>query len=221
MRGIASISSALALSMVASTASAAAFVLDFSGVADPSGQTTVGGFYNGGTSGDGNSGTNYGVLFSSNAVVNNIDLGEPDAQPGVLMVGGPGNPVVIDVAAGFETGFAFNYASWTSATLKIYDGFGANGNLLADVVLPATWSNACCNWTPFGVAFAGVAHSVRLTDGGNYTAYDDLTFGGLRPGVGETAIPEPETWALMIGGLGIAGGELRRRRRRGAAAQTA
>ena len=48
-----------------STAASAAVVLDFSGIATTSNNTTVGGFYNGGTSGNGNTGTNFGVDFSS------------------------------------------------------------------------------------------------------------------------------------------------------------
>jgi len=222
MKRMASMSSALALSMAASTASAGVFVLDFNGVADPSGQTTVGGFYNGGTSGDGNSGTNYGAVFSSDAVVNNIDLGEPDAQPGVLLFGVPSNPVVINVAAGFDTGFALNFITNFTASVAVFDGLDGAGTLLGSLSLTDGGCNFCA-WAPAGIAFAGVAKSVRLMSGGNGAAFDDLTFGASRPGsaAGGGVVPEPETWALMIGGLGIAGGELRRRRRRGAAAQTA
>jgi hypothetical protein len=221
MKRMASLSSALALSMAASTASASVFVLDFTGVADPSVQTTVGGFYNGGTSGDGNSGTNYGAAFPSSAVASNIDLGEPDAQPGVLLVGISPHDVVINVAAGFDTGFAVNFITNFSASFEVFDGLGATGTSLGSRSLTDGGCNFCA-WAPAGIAFAGVAKSVRLMDGGNGAAFDDLTFGASRPGsAAGGAVPEPETWALMIGGLGIAGGELRRRRRRDAAAQSA
>lgn len=42
---------------------------------------------------------------------------------------------------------------------------------------------------------------------GQVTRYDDVTIN-----VGGGAVPEPESWALMIGGLGLAGAALRRRR---------
>ena len=217
MKRMASMSSALALSMAASTASAGVFVLDFTGVADPSDQTAVGGFYNGGTSGDGNSGTNYGAAFSDGAEAWNTEPGNP--EKGVLLIELSDADVVINVAAGFGTGFALNYITNFSASFQVFDGLDATGTLLGTLTVS---DNGCqwCAWAPAGIAFAGVAKSVRLMDGGNGAAFDDLTFGSPRPG-SATVVPEPETWALMIGGLGIAGGELRRRRRRGAAAQTA
>ena len=60
---------AAAFILTAGSASAA-IVLDFEGVnaTYPSGFANVGDFYNGGTSSDGTSGTDYGIEFTSNAL---------------------------------------------------------------------------------------------------------------------------------------------------------
>ncbi|HZZ69838.1 MAG TPA: PEPxxWA-CTERM sorting domain-containing protein, partial [Phenylobacterium sp.] len=60
-----------------------------------------------------------------------------------------------------------------------------------------------------GTIYAGEAHidpSATLVD---------LTYDAVGPGT-ITGIPEPETWALMIAGLGLAGVALRSRRRQAA-----
>ena len=74
----------LALAVVSAPVSASVVVLDFKGVANPSNSTTIGGFYNGGTSGDGNSGVNYGVAFSNNALAINSYNGTNEPDPGIL-----------------------------------------------------------------------------------------------------------------------------------------
>ena len=203
----------------ASAATAAPVVLDFTGVATTSNQTTVGGFYNGGTSGDGNSGTNYGVAFSSNALVLNGYNGccEPDAPKTGILFFLSGGAVTIDVAAGFTTGFSFYYASNSDAFINVYDGLGGTGNKLASLSLVTQANSACppgasgfyCTWTPIGVAFSGTAKSIDFGGGANYVAYDDITFGAATPGSGT---PEPAAWALMIAGFGLVGSALRRRR---------
>lgn len=62
------------------------------------------------------------------------------------------------------------------------------------------------------IKFAGPITSLTFTDGG------DEFWHGFTIGIGSAAaVPEPATWAMMIGGFGVIGAALRRRRRAGLA----
>lgn len=194
----------------ASTASAAVVVLDFQGVASPSNSTEVGGFYNGGVSGDGNSGTNYGVAFTSNAVAINSYNGTNEPNPGILFFLSGGS-VTMDYAAGFTNGFSFFYASNSEASVTVYDGVGGTGNVLATLALAINYSDTCsfCVWTPIGVSFAGIGKSIDFAGGADHVAYDNITFGSAIAGGG---VPEPASWAMLIVGFGLVGAATRYRR---------
>jgi hypothetical protein len=191
-------------------ANAAIVSLNFAGVANPNNTASVDGFYNGGTSSDGNSGTNYGVTFSSNALAIDVYNGccEPDSPtPGILFfLDGPS--VTLDYSAGFDTGFSFYYASNTNAFINVYSGLDATGDLLATLSLDVNYDPSCgyCTWTPIGVSFAGTAHSIDFGGAANFVGFDDITFGHDSP-----VVPEPASWALMIAGFGMVGTALRRR----------
>lgn len=205
-------SAAIALS---APATAAVVTLDFTGVATPSNQTTVGGYYNGGTSGDGNSGVNYGVAFSSNALAINSYNGGDEPNPGILFFLS-GGAVTIDYAAGFDTGFSFFYASNSNASVTVWDALGGTGNMLATINLANNFNSGCggyCVWDPIGVNFAGTAKSINFAGGADFVGYDQITFGAATPG-GTGAVPEPGTWAMMLVGFGMTGAALRYRRRR-------
>jgi hypothetical protein len=212
------IGASLALGLSASPAASAVVSLDFTGVATTSNSTTVGGFYNGGTSGDGNTGTNYGVTFSSNALAINSYNGccEPDSalgRRGILFFQS-GSEVTLNYAAGFTNGFSFYYSANSASAINVYDGLNGTGNLLATINLVQQANSDCapgssgfyCNWTAIGVSFAGTAKSIDFGGSANLIAFDNITFGSATPGV-----PEPATWAMMIGGFGLVGAAMRRR----------
>ncbi len=213
---------AAALAASASMASAAVVTLDFTNVVNPGlgNSTAVNNFYNGGTSGHGTSGTNFGAAFSSNALaINNFNgCCEPDqalGKQGILFFLS-GGAVTLDYAAGFSNGFSFNYSSNSQAFIRVYDGLGATGNVLATLNLALQANQGCppnasgfyCNWTAIGVNFAGVAKSIDFGGGANFVAYDNITFGSSTVG----GVPEPASWAMLIAGFGLVGATQRRRK---------
>jgi hypothetical protein len=141
---------ASSLGFGATSAKAAVVSLDFEGInaTYPSGYAFIKEFYNGGTSSDGTSGTNYGASFGANAqaiCLNTLTgfcsntsrggLGSPTSQRGGLFFLS-GSETFLNFASGFDTGFSFNYVSLTySGSVTVHDGLNGAGNLLATLNL--------------------------------------------------------------------------------------
>lgn len=222
---------AMAFLAVPASLSAQVVTLDFEGINSsyPSGFAQVLDFYNGGTSSDGTTGTNYGISFGSNALaicLNTIGvtcsntsrggLGDPTSQRGGLFFL-DGGETFLNFSAGFETGFSFNYVGQFTGSVGVYDGLNGTGNLLGSVSLvpnggncPAYDSNGFCPFGPAGVTFAGIGRSISFGGVANQIVFDDVTFGSAVPG-GGGGVPEPATWAMLILGMGAVGGAMRRR----------
>jgi hypothetical protein len=210
--------------LMAASAASATIDLNFEGInaTYPSGYAFINNFYNGGTSSDGTSGPNYGITFSSNAqaiCLNSLSVVCSNTSRGGLAPGSAegglfflsGTSTFMDIAAGFTTGFSFNYAepNTQGGFVTVWDGLDGTGNMLASISLSLTASNcpgysaAYCPFFPIGVAFSGTAHSIEFGGVANFVVFDDVTFGSVTPG-----IPEPSTWAMMmlgLAGLGMAG----------------
>jgi hypothetical protein len=103
---------------------------------------------------------------------------------------------IMNVAAGFSGGFSFFYTTTVPATVRVYDGLNATGNVLATINLAAnTPANNCqsgsvifCNWSPGGQSFNGIARSIDFGGTVNQVGYDNITVGSGTP-VGQTPVP--------------------------------
>ena len=202
---------------LASSAQAKIVDLTFEGVAAsyPFSRTKINDFYNGGTSGAGTSGPDYGVTFSralnaaclNSLTVSSCDrvskggLGPEDLQESALEFNSPIS-AFMDVAGGFTTDLQLNYVtSLFKVSISLWSGLDGTGSLLATLSLPANavgcpdYGDAeLCPFTSAQVSFSGIARSVQFS--GVAADFDDITF---------TAAPEPSTWAMMAIGFASLG----------------
>ncbi len=195
-------------------ASSAVIVLTFEGVGD---LNPVGEFY----AGDG--GPDYGISFSPEtlALVDSDEGGNGnfanEPSDSTVMFFLEADEAILNVAAGFTTGFSFFYSAAEAGTVRVYEGLNATGGLLANLDLVAQFEERCvgdptgayCNWTAIGVAFGGTARSIDFGGAANFIGFDNITFGSDKPGV----VPEPGSLALLglgLAGLGVARGRARR-----------
>lgn len=180
--------------------------LDFEGLDN---QEAIDGFYNGGTSANGNSGVNYGVEFSDNTLsIIDADAGGSgniggEPSPDTVMFFLTGSESVMNVAAGFDTGFSFFYSAVNNpGSVSVWDGLDGTGTLLAMLDIPVTASDGGDPngiFSPFfdiGVGFSGIGKSVSFAGVQNQIAFDNITFGSTTASV-PTDVSSPATLGLF------------------------
>src|SRR5271169_1077238 len=194
--------------LVGTVASQATVVLTFSGFQPP--YETILNYYNGGFGGSGTGpGPNYGVVFGADALAlpngpgSNVCC-EPGGSTGsmIFLTGAD----VMNVAAGFTTGFSFYYAApFFTGSVEVYSGADGTGTQLASLFLNTNGSTCgplpySC-WTPIGVTFGGTAQSAVFSGTVNYIAFSNVTLGSSIAGT-----PEPGTLFMFGSGvIGLAG----------------
>ena len=198
-------------------------LLDFEGLGD---NEQVLDFYNGGAGG--NLGISFGdgaqAFISESAGGTGNFTNEPSPDTAALFLSTSGTSFVMNVPAGFDTGFSFFYSANATnppTPVNVYDGLNGTGNLLATIALPNNAFDGCnpgingtfCNWDPIGVSFAGIAKSVDFSAVANEVAFDNITLGSETPCLNQAQcvqVPEPTSviGLLAISALG-AGSVLR------------
>jgi hypothetical protein len=173
-------------------------------------------FYNGGTSGQGFSGIDFGIYFGGNAL-SSIDEDEGgsgnfanEPSPSTVMFFLTGS-AVMNVPNGFVEGFSFFYSTADESTVYVYDGLDATGNIIASATLPPLTlgeiggdpTGYYDNWQPFGISFEGVAKSVDFTGVQNHCGFDNVTFGNANPPLNippvAQGMPAVQPVELMVG----------------------
>src|SRR5665213_1730886 len=134
----------VALPLAALSSAQAAVSLNFV-LPDNTGSEHILNYYNGGADENGAIGPNYGITFGpdSLALLNNdqnpcaSNVGnEPGGGNSAIFLSGPGD--VMDVAAGFTSGFSFYQASAFGGSVTVYSGLDDTGAVLASLSWPAT-----------------------------------------------------------------------------------
>jgi len=220
----------LAASLGAAAHAATPIVLDFHGLDGGDSRERPGDFYNGGLGSEGSGpGPAFGITFSSDALVA-CNLGfacdDPRAEGSPVDIlrfldpraafapdEDPDAPSVMNVAGGFTDAVSFIYASSSAGSIRIWSGLNGKGTLLASMDLGIT--HGCEDFTDCGFesvdkSFTGLGRSVEFVNFDfGLTGFDDIR---LTLADGDSAVPEPAAWAMMIAGFGLAGVALRRRR---------
>ena len=185
-------------------------LLDFE---TPTSFASIAEYYNGGMDSAGATGPALGVSFGLDALtVRNDDGAGPyfsNAPTPVGALAPVGADATMNVAAGFVDSISFHYSAtqFVAQGVNVYAGLDGTGDLLASFNLVNNAQRGCndtafCRFDLMTSTFAGVAHSVTFGNAAGLAGFDNVSI---------TAVPEPETYAMMMAGLLALGFMVRRR----------
>jgi hypothetical protein len=200
------VAGACAMLSLSAAAQAQTILLTFEGLGDGA---PIGDFY-----------AHLGVTFSSNTRASvSVFAGGTSRftnapTMGTNMYFADSNAAIMNVAAGFTTGFSFFYTSpYYDGFCNVYDGPDGTGNILATINLAILGTDNTPGapydrWASVGASFSGTARSVALGGTAQYIGFDNITFGSAT-----ALIPLPP--ASMAGAATLLGlGSIRALRRR-------
>lgn len=147
-----------------------------------------------------------GMTFTGNGSMFVIDPGYYGSSyaGGGFLTSDYANPNVVTISFAASNAFGFDFGGLLGGPVQFSLAFSNGANAVTQVSLNSIGTTNALDF--FGIvtdtAFTSV--SISMNDAPAYNALDNVTIGG--------AVPEPATWALMIGGFGLAGSALRRRR---------
>lgn len=200
--------------LLSGTTFAAPLVVDFE---TPTSFASIAEHYNGGVDSADVAGVNLGVSFGLDALaLRNDELGPyfGNAPSPVGVLTAVGEDAAMNVAVGFTGTVSFSYSSNDAGEIGVWSGLNGTGTRLGGLALMAN-AGGCDAATPlceFGMSSfdlgANVAKSITFGNAAGITAVFD--------NVSVTAVPEPETYALMGLGLVAVAGMAGRARRRAA-----
>ena len=156
-----------------------------------------------------------GLVFNANSGNNAIDLtgaGNTGAADGITQtiatIAGKRYTLTFFVGNASPTGGnASSYLSPSTLDLSINSGAISSYTNSDDTAFGINWKSFSTTFTATGPTTLAFSNGTVSTD--NYLGLDDVS---------ATAVPEPTTWAMMIGGIAMVGFATRRRRQTAVAA---
>jgi PEP-CTERM motif-containing protein len=184
-------------SLAAAAAQAAPIITNVSGDVTPAGFTVIDTF-------DAAAALGYTATLSNASDLRTVgasDAAQPPSDPTDFIALETGDSFTLHSDAGF-TAFSFYMGSPDSYNFLTVLGVTYGGSALMGTPLVAADGNQGVGRT-VTYMLGQVTHDVTWSSTGVAFEFDDIAVAG---------VPEPASWALMIGGLGLAGAMLRRRR---------